>query len=38
MKSVTPPKLFHRLLSKMFSDTPMEELEGDLLDDFQRNV
>lgn len=38
MKSVAPPKLFHRLLSKMFSDTPMEELEGDLLDDFQRNV
>jgi len=38
MKHVAPPKVFHRLLSKMFDNTPMEELEGDLLDDFQRNV
>lgn len=38
MKQPTPPRLFQRLLSKMFSNTPMEELEGDLLDDFHRNI
>lgn len=38
MKQPTPPRLFQRLLSKMFSNTSMEELEGDLLDDFHRNI
>ncbi|WP_420386977.1 ABC transporter permease [Roseivirga sp.] len=38
MKQATPPRLFHRLLQKMFNNTPMEEIEGDLLDDFQRNT
>lgn len=38
MKQPTPPRIFHRLLSKMFSNTSMEELEGDLLDDFHRNI
>ncbi|WP_084375710.1 FtsX-like permease family protein [Roseivirga spongicola] len=37
MKQPTPPRLFQKLLSKMFSNSTMEELEGDLLDDFQRN-
>lgn len=38
MKQATPPRLFHRLLQKMFDNTSMEEIEGDLLDDFQRNA
>ncbi|MCO6360986.1 FtsX-like permease family protein [Roseivirga pacifica] len=37
MRQATPPRLLQKLLSKMFSNTPMEELEGDLLEDYLGN-
>ena len=38
MSLVTPPRLMRKLLNRMFPSDQMEEIEGDLAEDFHHNL